>query len=102
MALAAPHPHTRLRLAFPPPADSAFPGVASRGRVPSPPRLRRMSKTGTPGRYGARERSKQALPQPGDELVGDYSRDQLMRFDTRFRERLLRAFETGRESREAA
>jgi len=39
---------------------------------------------------------------PGDELVGDFTRAQLVRMDDRFRQRLLRAFETGAESREAA
>jgi len=37
-----------------------------------------------------------------DEAIGAFSHQQLVRFDNRFRERLLRAFKTGRESREAA
>jgi hypothetical protein len=45
---------------------------------------------------------KRTAPQPGDEAVGAFSREQLARMDSRFAERLLRAFETGRESREAA
>jgi hypothetical protein len=52
-----------------------------------------------PQHYGPR---KDAEPQPGDEAVGAFSPEQLVRFDNRFTERLLRAFETGRESREAA
>jgi hypothetical protein len=46
---------------------------------------------------------KTSVSEPGDERQGDYSREQLVRFDNRFRARLLlRAFETGAESREAA
>ena len=46
---------------------------------------------------------KTSVSEPGDERQGDYSREQLVRFDNRFRARLLlRAIETGAESREAA
>jgi hypothetical protein len=44
---------------------------------------------------------KNALPEPGDEQ-GAYTHAQLVRFDNRFRARLLRAFERGKERREAA
>jgi hypothetical protein len=44
---------------------------------------------------------KDAPWQPGDQHE-PYTRDQLVRFDDRFRARLLRAFETGAESRQAA
>ena len=52
-----------------------------------------------PQHYGPH---KDAEPKPGDEAVGAFSHQQLVRFDNRFRERLLRAFKTGCESREAA
>jgi hypothetical protein len=42
-----------------------------------------------------------APPQPGDEQVGDWSHAQLT-LDNRFRARLLRAFESGKENRQAA
>ena len=45
--------------------------------------------------------SKAALPEPGDEQP-TYTRTQLIRFDKRFRSRLLRAFRKGLESRESA
>jgi len=45
--------------------------------------------------------SKAALPEPGDEQP-TYTRAQLVRFDNRFRTRLLRAFRKGLESRESA
>ena len=45
---------------------------------------------------------KTSVSEPGDERQGDYRREQLVRFDNRFRARPLRAFETGAESREAA
>ena len=38
---------------------------------------------------------KTSVSEPGDERQGDYRREQLVRFDNRFRARLLRAFETG-------
>jgi hypothetical protein len=40
--------------------------------------------------------------QPGDEQVGEYSRERLLRMDARFVERVERAFETGRERRQSA
>ena len=46
--------------------------------------------------------SKAALPMPGDEQVGGWSQAQLIRMDHRFRARLLRAFESGKENRQAA
>jgi hypothetical protein len=46
--------------------------------------------------------SKAALPMPGDEQVGGWSQAQLIRMDNRFRARLLRAFESGKENRQAA
>jgi hypothetical protein len=54
-----------------------------------------------PQHYGARSNSKNAQPQAGDEM-GPFTHQQLLRFDTAFRTRLLRAFKTGRESRAAA
>jgi hypothetical protein len=45
--------------------------------------------------------SKAAPPEPGDEQ-STYTRTQLIRFDNRFRSRLLRAFRKGLESRESA
>jgi hypothetical protein len=45
--------------------------------------------------------SSRAEPEPGDE-VGPYTYEELVRIDTRFRARLLRAFERGKESRQAA
>ena len=42
-----------------------------------------------------------APPQPGDEQ-GAYTHAQLIRMDNRFRARLLRAFERGKENRQAA
>ena len=45
--------------------------------------------------------NKTALPEPGDEQ-GAYTHAQLLRFDNRFRARLLRAFKRGKERREAA
>src|SRR5262245_29931350 len=39
--------------------------------------------------------------QPGDEQL-TYTREQLMQFDSRFRARLLHAFQNGLESRESA
>jgi len=53
-----------------------------------------------PLHYGARSEGEESVP--GDEAIGAFSREQLVRFDDRFRERMERAFETGRESREAA
>jgi len=35
--------------------------------------------------------------QPGDEVVGEYSRERLLRMDERFRERMQRAIERGLE-----
>ena len=54
-----------------------------------------------PGRPPYRQHSRTALPEPGDEQ-GAYTHAQLVRFDNRFRARLLRAFKRGKESREAA
>ena len=45
--------------------------------------------------------SKAALPEPGDEQ-DTYTHALLIRFDNRFRVRLLRAFQKGLESRESA
>jgi hypothetical protein len=42
-----------------------------------------------------------AEAEPGDE-VGPYTREELIRMDTRFRARLLGAFKRGKESRQAA
>ena len=53
-----------------------------------------------PGRPPYRHH-KAALPEPGDEQ-GAYTHTQLLRFDNRFRTRLLRAFKQGKESRQAA
>ena len=62
-----------------------------------------MSETdGRPrGRPPHRNTSKAALPEPGDELL-TYTHEQLVRFDNRFRARLLHAFRRGLESRESA
>ena len=53
-----------------------------------------------PGRPPHRH-SKAELPKPGDEQSA-YTHPQLVRFDNRFRARLLRAFKRGKESRQAA
>jgi hypothetical protein len=45
--------------------------------------------------------SRAALPEPGDEQPA-YTHAQLVRFDNRFRARLLHAFRKGLESRESA
>jgi len=45
---------------------------------------------------------KGAALQPGDEVVGEYSRERLLRMDARFVERVERAFETGSERRQSA
>jgi hypothetical protein len=45
---------------------------------------------------------KDTPPQPGDEVVGEYSRERLIKMHERFVERVERAFETGRESRQSA
>ena len=62
-----------------------------------------MSETdGRPrGRPPHRNTSKAALPEPGDEQP-TYSHTQLIRFNNRFRARLLQAFRRGLESRESA
>jgi hypothetical protein len=36
-------------------------------------------------------------PQPGDEVVGDYSRERLIKMDAKFCERMQRAIERGLE-----
>jgi hypothetical protein len=48
-----------------------------------------------------RPKSSNAEPEPGDEQWA-YSREELIRMDTRFQARLLRAFKRGKESRQAA
>src|SRR5262249_43383900 len=62
-----------------------------------------MSETdGRPrGRPPHRNTRKAALPEPGDEQP-TYSHTQLIRFNKRFRARLLQAFRRGLESRESA
>jgi len=40
--------------------------------------------------------------QPGDEVVGEYTRKKLMRMDSRFVAAMERAFRRGHESRESA
>jgi hypothetical protein len=45
---------------------------------------------------------KQTTPQPGDELVGEWSRARLLTMDKKFAERLERAFRSGSERRESA
>jgi hypothetical protein len=45
---------------------------------------------------------KGAALQPGDEVVGEYSRERLLRMDARFVARVERAFETGSERRQSA
>src|SRR5262249_61852288 len=64
---------------------------------------RRMSETdGRPrGRPPHRNTSKGALSEPGDEQ-NTYTHAQLIRFDNRFRRRLLHASRRGLESRESA
>ena len=62
-----------------------------------------MSKAnGKPRGRPPHKNSKAALPMPGDEQVGGWSQAQLIRMDHRFRARLLRAFESGKENRQAA
>jgi hypothetical protein len=46
--------------------------------------------------------SKAALPMPGDEQYGDYSRERLLRMDSKFVARVERAFRNGGETQEAA
>jgi len=48
-----------------------------------------------------RPKSNPAVPEPGDEQ-GAYSREELLRMDHRFRTRLQRALDRGKESRRAA
>ena len=61
-----------------------------------------MSKAnGKPRGRPPHKNSKAALPEPGDEQDA-YTHAQLLRFDNRFRARLLRAFKRGKESRESA
>jgi hypothetical protein len=43
-----------------------------------------------------------AVCQPGDEQVGEWTRERLMRMDARFVARVERAIATGRESRQLA
>ena len=45
---------------------------------------------------------KGAACQPGNEVVGEYSRERLLRMNDRFVERVERAFETGSERRQSA
>jgi hypothetical protein len=76
-------------------------GPQTNGRAPPPPGTPPTSEvamSGTP--YAGRV--KVAEPEPGDELVGNWPREQLERMDQRFCERVERAFERGRESRQAA
>jgi len=40
-------------------------------------------------------------PQPGDEVVGEYSRERLIKMNDRFVERVERAFENGGERRQS-
>jgi len=54
-----------------------------------------------PGRPPYRQHSRNMDAQPGDEQA-TWTRKQLTRMDSRFRARLLRAFERGKERREAA
>jgi hypothetical protein len=61
-----------------------------------------MSATnGKPPGRPPHKHSKAVPPKPGDEQ-GAYTHAQLIRFDNRFRTRLLRAFKRGKERREAA
>jgi len=53
------------------------------------------------GRPPHRTNSKHATYEPGDELA-TYTHAQLIRFDNRFRRRLLHAFERGLEHKESA
>jgi hypothetical protein len=46
--------------------------------------------------------SKRAPFQPGDEVVGEYSRERLIAMDRRFVERVERTFENGSEHRQSA
>ena len=46
--------------------------------------------------------SKRAANQPDDEVVGEYSRERLIRMNDRFVERVERAFENGSEHRQSA
>jgi len=45
---------------------------------------------------------KSTPPQPGDERYGDYSRECLLRMDSKFVARVERAFRNGGETQEAA
>jgi len=46
--------------------------------------------------------SKRTPWEPGDEVVGEYTRERLIKMDERFRARLLHAFEDGSEHRQSA
>jgi len=45
---------------------------------------------------------KDTPPQTGDEVVGEYSRERLIRMNDRFVERVERAFQSGSERRQSA
>jgi len=45
---------------------------------------------------------KSTPPQPGDEQVGEYTRERLIRMNDRFVERVERAFKNGSEHRQSA
>jgi hypothetical protein len=61
-----------------------------------------MSRTGCPGHHGRRNKQAQALPEPGDEQEGGFSRTALLKMHERFVERVERAFKNGGEHRESA
>jgi hypothetical protein len=75
-------------------------GSRTNGRAPPPPEappISEVAMSGTPyaGRLKVRE------PEPGDEQA-PYSRTELVRMNDEFCTRLERAFERGKESRQAA
>jgi NAD(P)-dependent dehydrogenase (short-subunit alcohol dehydrogenase family) len=68
----------------------------------SPRGLRPMSDDGRRGRPSGYEHLKYAVPEPGDELVGDWPRSRLLKMNERFVQCVELAFATGCERREAA
>ena len=59
-------------------------------------RNRAMLPKGRSGRFGGSE------PQPGDQQIGEWSRQRLERMDGRFVSAVKRALRSGQESRKAA
>ena len=76
--------------------------IDSASRRPASSLERRMARAnGGPRGRPPHKNSKAAPPEAGDEQ-GAYAHAQLILMDNRFRARLLRAFERGKENRQAA